>query len=105
MRCCAIPARSRSSARRSPRGTWGLGPGGDGVVAGSGRVDGRSVFCYAQDGTYVGGSLGEAHAETIVRVLQLARRSGTPVVGFVGSGGARMQEGIGGARRVRTDLS
>ena len=76
---------------------------GDGVVAGAGRVEGRSIFCYAQDGTYVGGSLGEAHAETIVRVLGLARRSGTPVVGFVGSGGARMQEGIaalGGYGRI-----
>lgn len=76
---------------------------GDGVVAGSGAVDGRPVFCCAQDGTYVGGSLGEAHAETIVRVLGLARRSGTPVVGFVGSGGARMQEGIaalGGYGRI-----
>jgi methylmalonyl-CoA decarboxylase subunit alpha len=76
---------------------------GDGVVGGSGCVDGRPVFCYAQDGTYVGGSLGEAHAETIVRVLQLARRAGVPVVGFVGSGGARMQEGLaalGGYGRI-----
>src|SRR5690349_20199051 len=67
---------------------------GDGVVGGSGAVSGRPIFCYAQDGTYVGGSLGEAHAETIVRVLGLARRAGVPVVGFVGSGGARMQEGL-----------
>jgi acetyl-CoA carboxylase carboxyltransferase component len=76
---------------------------GDGVVGGSGRIDGRPVFCYAQDGTYVGGSLGEAHAETIVRVLRLARRAGVPVVGFVGSGGARMQEGLaalGGYGRI-----
>lgn len=76
---------------------------GDGVVGGSGRIDGRPVFCYAQDGTYVGGSLGEAHAETIVRVLGLARRAGVPVVGFVGSGGARMQEGLaalGGYGRI-----
>src|SRR5205807_9489828 len=42
---------------------------GDGVVAGAGRVEGRPIFCYAQDATYVGGSLGEAHAETIVRVM------------------------------------
>ncbi len=76
---------------------------GDGVVGGAGSVDGHPVFCYAQDGTYVGGSLGEAHAETIVRVLQLARRARVPVVGFVGSGGARMQEGIaalGGYGRI-----
>lgn len=76
---------------------------GDGVVGGSGRVDGRPIVCYAQDGTYVGGSLGEAHAETIVRVLRLARRAGVPIVGFVGSGGARMQEGLaalGGYGRI-----
>jgi acetyl-CoA carboxylase carboxyltransferase component len=67
---------------------------GDGVVGGSGLVDGRPVFCYAQDASYVGGSLGEAHAGTIVRVLELAERGRAPVVGFVSSGGARMQEGV-----------
>ncbi len=67
---------------------------GDGVVGGSGLVDGRPVFCYAQDASYVGGSLGEAHANTIVRVLELAGRARAPVVGFVASGGARMQEGM-----------
>jgi acetyl-CoA carboxylase carboxyltransferase component len=69
---------------------------GDGVIAGSGLVDGRPVYCYAQDPTYVGGSLGEAHADTIVRVLRQARRADAPVVGFVSSGGARMQEGSAG---------
>jgi acetyl-CoA carboxylase carboxyltransferase component len=69
---------------------------GDGVVGGSGLVEGCPVFCYAQDAAYVGGSLGEAHANTIVRVLQLAGRAKAPVVGFVGSGGARMQEGLAG---------
>jgi acetyl-CoA carboxylase carboxyltransferase component len=76
---------------------------GDGVVAGAGTVQGRPVFCYAQDSTYVGGSLGEAHAETIVRVIRLAGRAGAPVVGFVSSGGARMQEGsagLGGYGRI-----
>ena len=76
---------------------------GDGVVGGAGLVDGRPVFCYAQDGSYVGGSLGEAHAETIVRVMQLAGRAQAPVVGFIGSGGARMQEGLaalGGYGRI-----
>jgi acetyl-CoA carboxylase carboxyltransferase component len=67
---------------------------GDGVVAGSGRVDGRTVFCYAQDPSYLGGSLGEQHAASIVRVLRLAGRAGAPVVGFIESGGARMQEGV-----------
>jgi acetyl-CoA carboxylase carboxyltransferase component len=76
---------------------------GDGVLGGSGLVDGRPVFCYAQDASYAGGSLGEAHAETIVRVLELAERGRAPVVGFVGSGGARMQEGVaalGGYGRI-----
>ncbi|HEX8975568.1 MAG TPA: acyl-CoA carboxylase subunit beta [Solirubrobacteraceae bacterium] len=76
---------------------------GDGVVGGSGLVDGRPIFCYAQDASYVGGSLGEAHADTIVRVMQLAARAHAPVVGFVGSGGARMQEGmaaLGGYGRI-----
>jgi acetyl-CoA carboxylase carboxyltransferase component len=66
---------------------------GDGVIAGSGRVDGRPVFCYAQDPSYLGGSLGEQHADSIVRVLRLAGRANAPVVGFIESGGARMQEG------------
>jgi acetyl-CoA carboxylase carboxyltransferase component len=68
---------------------------GDGVIGGSGTVDGRPVFCYAQDPAYAGGSLGEAHAHTIARVLELADRGRAPVIGFVSSGGARMQEGIG----------
>jgi acetyl-CoA carboxylase carboxyltransferase component len=76
---------------------------GDGVLGGSGTVDGRRVFCYAQDSGYAGGSLGEAHADTIARVLELAGRGRAPVVGFVSSGGARMQEGIsalGGYGRI-----
>jgi acetyl-CoA carboxylase carboxyltransferase component len=66
---------------------------GDGVVAGAGHVDGRPVVCFAQDAGFAGGSLGEAHADSIVRVLRLARESRVPVIGFVESGGARMQEG------------
>jgi acetyl-CoA carboxylase carboxyltransferase component len=76
---------------------------GDGVIGGSGMVDGRPVFCYAQDPGYAGGSLGAAHADTIVRVLELADRARAPVVGFVASGGARMQEGVaalGGYGRI-----
>ncbi|HWF54595.1 MAG TPA: acyl-CoA carboxylase subunit beta [Solirubrobacteraceae bacterium] len=76
---------------------------GDGVIGGSGLVEGRPVFCYAQDSSYAGGSLGAAHAETIVRVLELAERGRAPVVGFVASGGARMQEGtaaLGGYGRI-----
>ncbi len=76
---------------------------GDGVLAGAGTIDGRPVFCYAQDQSYAGGSLGEQHANTIVRVLELADRTKAPVVGFVSSGGARMQEGVaalGGYGRI-----
>jgi acetyl-CoA carboxylase carboxyltransferase component len=76
---------------------------GDGVVGAAGRVNGRPVFCYAQDASFAGGSLGTAHAETILRVMQLAGRAGAPVVGFVESAGARMQEGLaalGGFGRI-----
>jgi len=66
---------------------------GDGVVGATGMVAGRPIACYAQDGTYMGGSLGERHAGTIVRVLEIAERAKIPVVAFVESGGARMQEG------------
>jgi acetyl-CoA carboxylase carboxyltransferase component len=76
---------------------------GDGVVAGAGRVGGRPTFCYAEDSRFMAGSLGVAHADSIVRVLGLAERAGAPVVGFVESGGARLQEGngaLGGYGRV-----
>jgi acetyl-CoA carboxylase carboxyltransferase component len=66
---------------------------GDGVVGATGTVDGRPIACYAEDGEFLGGSLGERHADTIVRVLQTASRARIPVVGFVESGGARMHEG------------
>jgi hypothetical protein len=66
---------------------------GDGVVAGIGRVTGRPMACYAQDASFLGGSLGVAQAEMIERLLQLAKRSLVPVVSLVESGGARMQEG------------
>src|SRR6201991_1605601 len=66
---------------------------GDGVAAGAGEVDGRPGFCYAQDPAFLGGSLGEGHADTIVRTMRMAGDAGAPVVGFVRSGGARLQEG------------
>jgi acetyl-CoA carboxylase carboxyltransferase component len=68
---------------------------GDGVVAGAGTVGSRPVYCYAQDQGFAGGSLGTAQAETIVRLLELAGRASAPVVGFVASGGARIDEGSG----------
>jgi acetyl-CoA carboxylase carboxyltransferase component len=67
---------------------------GDGVIGATGRVDGRPIACFAQDPTFLGGSLGEAHADTIVRVLGVAERAQIPVVGFVESAGARLQEGV-----------
>jgi acetyl-CoA carboxylase carboxyltransferase component len=67
---------------------------GDGVIGGSLRVGGRPLFCFAQDASYAGGSLGARHADTIVRVQRLARQSRVPVIGFIESGGARMQEGL-----------
>lgn len=76
---------------------------GDGVLAGGGRVGGRTVFCYSQDPSFLGGSLGEEHAGSIVRVLELAAKARSPVVGFVESGGARLQEGhaaLGGYGRI-----
>ena len=81
----------RSQARSSRLGERAVA--GDGVVGATGAVNGRPIACYAQDGAYLGGSLGERHADTIVRVLTTAQRARMPVVGFVESGGARMQEG------------
>jgi acetyl-CoA carboxylase carboxyltransferase component len=81
----------RSHARSSRLGDRAVD--GDGVVGATGAVNGRPIACYAQDGAYLGGSLGERHADTIVRVLSTAQRARIPVVGFVESGGARMQEG------------
>jgi acetyl-CoA carboxylase carboxyltransferase component len=67
---------------------------GDGVIAGSGKVGGRAVYIWAQDGTFKGGSLGSAGGETIVRTIEMAERAWAPVVGFPHSGGARLQEGV-----------
>jgi acetyl-CoA carboxylase carboxyltransferase component len=67
---------------------------GDGVLAGSGRVGGRTVYAWAQDGSHRGGSLGAAGGETIARVLRMADGARAPVVGFPHSGGARLQEGV-----------
>jgi acetyl-CoA carboxylase carboxyltransferase component len=66
----------------------------DGVVTGHGLVNGRPVFAYAQDFTSRGGSLGEKHAEKIVKIMDLALKAGVPVVGMNDSGGARVEEGV-----------
>lgn len=67
---------------------------GDGVVAGSGLVDGRVVYAFAQDFTVFGGSLSETNAAKIVKVMDLAVQNGAPIVGLNDSGGARIQEGV-----------
>ena len=67
---------------------------GDGVVTGHGRIGGREVFVYSQDFTVFGGSLSEAHAEKICRVIDMAMKVGVPVIGLNDSGGARIQEGV-----------
>jgi propionyl-CoA carboxylase beta chain len=67
---------------------------GDGVVTGYGTVHGRPVYVFSQDFTVFGGSLSEAHAEKIVKIMDLALRNGAPVIGLNDSGGARIQEGV-----------
>ena len=69
-------------------------PYGDGVITGHGLVHGRRVFAFSQDFTVFGGSLGEAFAEKICKVMDLALRYGCPIVGINDSGGARIQEGV-----------
>ena len=67
---------------------------GDGVVTGHGEIDGRLVFVFSQDFTVFGGSLSEAYAEKICKVMDLAMKVGAPVIGLNDSGGARIQEGV-----------
>ncbi|MGI9860254.1 carboxyl transferase domain-containing protein [Moorella naiadis] len=67
---------------------------GEGVITGSGTINGRPVYVYAQDFTVMGGSLGEMHAAKICKVLDLALKTGVPVIGLNDSGGARIQEGV-----------
>jgi propionyl-CoA carboxylase beta chain len=67
---------------------------GDGVVCGHGLVDGRQVFAFAQDFTVFGGSLSETNAAKIVKIMDLAMKLGSPIVGLNDSGGARIQEGV-----------
>ncbi|UCF37559.1 MAG: methylmalonyl-CoA carboxyltransferase [Acidobacteriota bacterium] len=66
----------------------------DGVVTGYGQIDGRHVYVFAQDFTVFGGSLSEAYAAKICKIMDLAMKSGTPVIGLNDSGGARIQEGV-----------
>ncbi|MGH7467658.1 MAG: acyl-CoA carboxylase subunit beta [Longimicrobiales bacterium] len=67
---------------------------GDGVVTGYGTIHGRPVYVFSQDFTVFGGSLSEAHAEKIVKIMDLALKTGAPIIGLNDSGGARIQEGV-----------
>jgi propionyl-CoA carboxylase beta chain len=69
-------------------------PAGDGFITGYGRIDGRLVYVFAQDFTVFGGSLSEANASKITKIMDLAMRQGAPVIGLNDSGGARIQEGV-----------
>ena len=78
-------------------GDFGMGEQkipGDGVVTGYGLIDGRLVFAFSQDFTVFGGSLSEAHAEKICKIMDQAMKVGAPVIGLNDSGGARIQEGV-----------
>src|SRR5213595_320169 len=67
---------------------------GDGFITGYGRIEGRLVFVFAQDFTIFGGSLSEANAAKIVKIMDLAAKMGAPFIGLNDSGGARIQEGV-----------
>lgn len=67
---------------------------GDGFVTGYGRIEGRLVFVFAQDFTVLGGSLSEANAGKIVKIMDMAMKTGAPLIGLNDSGGARIQEGV-----------
>jgi propionyl-CoA carboxylase beta chain len=69
-------------------------PLGDGVVTGCGKINGRFVYVFSQDFTVFGGSLSETHAEKIVKVMEMAMKTGAPIIGLNDSGGARIQEGV-----------
>ena len=69
-------------------------PWGDGVVTGVGKIEGRTVYVFAQDFTVLGGSVGEAHGRKIARLMDLAYQNGAPLIGLNDSGGARIQEGV-----------
>ena len=67
---------------------------GDGVITGHGTISGREVFVFSQDFTVIGGSLGEGHSQKICKIMDLAARVGSPIIGLNDSGGARIQEGV-----------
>ena len=80
---------------------------GDGVITGYGKINNRSVCVFAQDFTFMGGSMGEMHNQKIVNIMEHALKTGCPIIGLFDSGGARIQEGIhgldGGGRIFKTN--
>ena len=79
---------------RAEGGRAGRSYPGDGVITGHGMINGREVFVFSQDFTVIGGSLGEGHSQKICKVMDLASRVGSPIIGLNDSGGARIQEGV-----------
>jgi len=67
---------------------------GDAVITGFGKINGRQAYVYSQDFSKIGGSLGEMHGQKIVKIIELAQKTGCPIIGIIDSGGARIQEGI-----------
>ena len=67
---------------------------GDGVICGFGKIQGRQVYVFSQDFSKLGGTLGEMHGEKILKVYEMARKTGCPIIGIYDSGGARIQEGV-----------
>jgi len=67
---------------------------GDGVITGYGRISGKPVCIYSQDFTFMGGSMGEIHNKKIASIMERALKTGTPIIGLLDSGGARIQEGV-----------
>ncbi len=67
---------------------------GDGVITGQGKIDGRPVYVFAHDGTFLGGALGRVFAAKVCKVMDLAKQAGCPIIGLNESGGARIQEGV-----------
>jgi len=71
-------------------------PYGDGVITGYGKVNGRLVYAYAQDFTVLGGTVGLKHAQKVSHIMRMARKTMSPIIGLIDSGGARIQEGMRG---------
>ena len=73
---------------------------GDGVVAGHGTIDGRRVYCFAQDFSVHGGSMGETHAKKIAKIVEMAERAKVPIIGMWDGGGQRAHDGVSGLQAL-----